>query len=358
MAKRRGRNRFASQAALEALVRFGPELSGLKALQRQAVSNFGLGVNQAHGTANAIVGAIDTARPDVEKVYDSAGLKQAGIAGTLMGHDIAGLGHVADSIKAGASLEAAGAADRLNTEKTRTLTGLDTQKVRARQGEQFAIGNAKDQFIKSVTEILERKQDLSREKGAFTAATIGDLVEAAADRKLKQTEGAANRENARTVAGVDAEGHVIEGGPKDPALKGTPKKVNTDLQHGSLDDAVGNVKALIPGIKAHRDRKAILDLLVNGRPATKVTVDGKEVSLQAIKAHSPLVAQAALELYFDKKISRKTLKKLHDRGYSIKKLGWKYASGKKKTPQQKLTGTVIDNTKAIAELLGGLAPVK
>lgn len=364
MATRRGKNRFASQAALEALVRFGPELSGLKSLQRQAVSNLDLGVRQAHGTANAITGAINAATPQVGKIYDDAGLKQAGIAGTLIGHDLAGLGSVADSIKAGASLEAAGAADKLNLAKTNALTDLSTQKVRARQGEQFAIKGAKDQFIKDVTEILQRKVDLGREKGAFTAATIGDLAQAAAEREAKALEGRAgrrtqreiaqaNRDNALLTAGVDAQGHVIPGGKADPKVtgKGKGQKVNTDLQHGELDDSVSTAQTIInTRLKGLGSRKELMDILVKGMPARKVG----DTQVAAIPAQKPLVAQAALELAFDKKISRKTLKKLHERGYSIKKLGWKYASGKvvPQTPGQKLAGNAVDFTKAIAELLG------
>lgn len=337
MATRRGGSRFASQAALEALVRFGPELSGLKSLQRQAESNLSLGVRQAHGTANAITGTIDNVTPQVAKIYDDAGLKQAGVAGTLMGHDVAGLGHVADSIKAGASLEAAGAADRLNLEKAHALTNLGTQKVRARQGEQFAIGTAKDQFVKSVTEILSRKQDLSREKGAFTSATINSLAQTAAAAQLKQSESAAARENARLVAGVDAQGHVLPGGPKDPKVTGKGKggKINTDIQHGALDDSVQSAQTIVTSrLKGLGSRSELMDILVKGMPA-RTGPNGEKIA--AIPAQKPLVAKAAIELAFDQKISRATLNTLHKRGFSIKKLGWQYASGSPKAKKNEKT---------------------
>lgn len=360
MATRRGKSRFASQAALEALVRFGPELSGLKELQRTAQSTFDTSVHQAHGTANAIIGTIDQAKPQVAKIYDEAGLKQAATAGTLIGHDLAGLGHVADSIKAGAALEAAGSADRLNTAKAAALTDLTQQRVRARQGEQFAVGNAKDQFVAALEKILTRKQDLAREKGAFSAATINDLAQAAAERRLKRTEGAANRENALLTAGVDAQGHIIPGGPKDPKVTGKDKagakKINTDLQHGALDDSVKSAMQDVAYLKGTGSRKEILDALIQGVPSHKI--GDSDQKTREIPGTKPLIAQAALELSFDGKISRKTLKKLHDRGYSVKKLGWKYASGKKLTPQQKaaqgLTRTAVDKTTDIINLLAGI----
>jgi hypothetical protein len=64
-------------------------------------------VRAATGTARRSQQAVDAARPHVAQIYDRAGLDQARVANTLIGHDLAGLSNVADSIKAGAALEAA-----------------------------------------------------------------------------------------------------------------------------------------------------------------------------------------------------------------------------------------------------------
>jgi hypothetical protein len=65
VARRRRHSRFASQAALEAVVRFGPEQAGLKELQRQAESNYQSTVAQARGGAQGIVSAVDRAKPEI-----------------------------------------------------------------------------------------------------------------------------------------------------------------------------------------------------------------------------------------------------------------------------------------------------
>src|SRR5215213_2577465 len=96
----RKRNRFTRQAALEALVRFGPELSGLKELQREAIAAYRTGVRQAHGTSRGIVGAVDQARPGVRRIYDDAGISASRHANMLTG-DIGNLPGVANSIRAG-----------------------------------------------------------------------------------------------------------------------------------------------------------------------------------------------------------------------------------------------------------------
>src|SRR3954469_14451838 len=117
----RRRNRFANQATLEALVRFGPELSGLKELQREAIMEYATGVKQAHGVARGTVGIIDQARPTVRKIYDDAGVSASQHASMLTG-DVAALPGVANSIKAGAQLEATHSLAALRDAKSAALT--------------------------------------------------------------------------------------------------------------------------------------------------------------------------------------------------------------------------------------------
>jgi hypothetical protein len=97
MARRRT-SRWASEAALQSLVRFGPELSGLKALQRTAESDYKQSVRSAHGTSAGIINAVDVARPQVANIYTKAGT-QASQAYGVTSQDMASLGPVANSIR-------------------------------------------------------------------------------------------------------------------------------------------------------------------------------------------------------------------------------------------------------------------
>jgi hypothetical protein len=177
----RKRNRFVNQAALEALVRFGPELSGLKELQREAIMEYATGVKQAHGAARGTVGMIDQARPSVRKIYDDAGVSASQHASMLTG-DVAALPGVANSIKAGAQLEATHSLAALRDAKSAALTDLQSRRVAAKEGEAFAVNRAHTELVDSLAKVLGRKQDLRREQGAFTALTAKELRQSAQER--------------------------------------------------------------------------------------------------------------------------------------------------------------------------------
>jgi hypothetical protein len=178
----RKRNRFINQAALEALVRFGPELSGLKELQREAIMEYATGIKQAHGAARGIVGTIDQARPGVRKIYDDAGVSASKHASMLSG-DVAQLPGVANSIKAGAQLEGTHALAALRDAQSAALTDLQSRRVAAKEGEAFAVQRAHTELVDSLAKVLGRKQDLRREQGAFTALTARELQQSAQQRQ-------------------------------------------------------------------------------------------------------------------------------------------------------------------------------
>lgn len=269
MAKRK--SRFISEAAQQALVRFGPELSGLRELQRQAEKNFSTGVQTARVSGAAIGAAIDEAAPQVARIYDRAGLDQARVAHTLVGQDLAGLGGVANSIKAGASLEAGAMAGRLGEARANALTELQTRGVQAREGEGFAVKKARDEFVEAIGQVLRRKQDVRREKGAFTSATAGDLREASRDRALRlhieQLGNDQSEENSWRSAGYTGDpakgGKPIPGGPadmNDPRDKpkgrrgATGEKLATGEQHEKRSSYIAELRTEVS--EAVEDLKA------------------------------------------------------------------------------------------------------
>ncbi len=226
------RSRWAREAALQALVRFGPEQSGLKALERSAISQARTSVKTARGSAQTIIGEVDRARPQVKRAYDQAGLRAARAAHEISDPVVGGLGPAAGSLKAAAALEMSGLQGRLAESRAGAVTELSNRRVQAQQGAQFAISNARSELTGALEKIFARQQDLRREKGAFTAATVGELAEAARDRAQQvKIEGMGNRTSERNSrrsqeqqernslrsAGIDpATGRPIKGGKLDP----------------------------------------------------------------------------------------------------------------------------------------------
>ena len=329
---------FVSQAALQALVRYGPELSGLKELKRQAESNLGAQLAQAHGSARGIIQTVDQVTPQVAGIYDNAGLTQAHLNQTLLGHDLQGLGHVADSIKAGAALEATGMASRLNEAKTQSLTDLGNRRVQARQGEQFAVQSAQQQFVNGMTKVLQRGQDLARERGAFKSATVDQLRQSAEDRATKLTiEKLGNSQSERNSlrsAGIDPNtGQPIANGPLDPK-KNKPKgpKLQTPEKHLAVQtDISRGVQALSTLDPSKKRRHDAAPLLIEGHKAQElydpktgkkqINPNGQPVSTPDVPGIGGLSASVAADLYYNGYVSRYNQQRLNRARLSVRQLG-------------------------------------
>ena len=164
--------RFYRQAELEALIRYGPELSGLLELQRQAQQNRKQSIRGAKGNARAVINAVDVARPEVREIYDDADARLGRQTAMVASHN-AELGPVSDTISAAAAIEAGAAKERIGEAKAASLESLSDRRVGAAQGRQFAVQQANSEFVDQIGQILNRKQDLRKEIGAFTQLTAG-----------------------------------------------------------------------------------------------------------------------------------------------------------------------------------------
>jgi hypothetical protein len=346
----RRRQRWASDAAMQALVRYGPEQSGLKALERQAKSTYQTAVKTSRGSAQTIIGEVDRARPEVKHNYDKAGLDAARAAHAISDPVIRDLGPAAGTLKAAAMLERSGLQGRLAEGRATALTDLSQRRVQAVQGAQFAQSSARDTLVSELQKVFERSQDLRRESGAFQAATVGQLRDAAADRAAqfriesmgnKSAERRARQQsrqqerNSKRTAGIDPDtGKPIKGGvldPKSPRYKNKGGKTTngntpwSETEQRKAQDAIE--KALVyvkqgdpgKGDKAAR-RAAIGRTLVQGVPGSTDPLTGKVTG--GVPALPQAYVAAALDLHFDKALGRKTVKRLHSRGVKIKPLGY------------------------------------
>lgn len=351
MAKRKHkrRSRWMSEAALQALVRFGPEESGLKAAQREAAGAYKTTVRQADATSAGIRYAIDDVRPDVQTSYDAAGLQAARAA--HVADDSLGAG-VPDSLKAAIGAERAGFTSRLGESRAQALTELDTRKVQAVEGAGFAKSNARRELASTLTKLFERRQDLRREKGAFTVATAGQLKTAAQDRAdtiANQEAGRGQQErNSLRSAGIDPDtGKAIPNGKLDP--KANPKKrtaagggpLLSPDKHLEWSTAIDEIVSAASPYKGKLSRHAIVVKLAKGRDKQTVLVDrngnplpeglsgpekvkagAHKVTLGAKKAYKPdLRMSAALDVALAGHLSQTTQKRLHAAGFSVHDLG-------------------------------------
>lgn len=341
MTTRKRRSQWASNAALQALVRYGPEEAGLKALAQQARANYQVSVNQAHGTAAGIVQAVNDARPEVTRAYDQAGLEQARAA-SVVGPELAALGPVANAIKASALGEATQGNRHLLEARANSLAGLGERKVQAASGEQFAVQNARKGYVSDIGKVLQQSQALSQQKGAFTASTINSLAEAYAQRALSARNSQRTATTARRGQDLSHQDRQASIQQRRDAAKGkrsaTGAKLQTADKHLQFQTAIEGIANAAKRYKGRLSRRQIVQTLTTGRSAQTLTVDrrtNKQLSPaeaknnpNAMPVHLPSIPQygadikmtAALDVALDGHLSRATQKKLAQAGFRIKDL--------------------------------------
>ena len=341
------RSRFAEDAALQAIVRYEPEESGLKALAQQARADYGVSVRQAQNTGDLTLAAAKEAIPGVAKIYDSAGLDQARTA-SLVSPELAALtGPAAAVMQRGGALEVAQQLGNLRASKAAALEDLTTRQVAARQGQQFGILNARQKFTADMAKILGQTQSLNRQKGAFTASTLNSLEQAFLGRRLTARGQDKTAESAAAGRAVTRRGQDLSHADRvaDRKAKATKDakttlpggiKLNSRAMHGTVAD---QVKSMEGWIREHRDdygsRHEMARDLLNGVPGSTITdpKTGAKVKDPGVpKAPSQLALQAALDVAFGGGVSNGTAKALHQRGYSVGILG--LPSGYKPAPRR------------------------
>jgi hypothetical protein len=345
-----------AQAQNASIVRYGPEVSALTALLRQAEEDRDLRLRQAKSGREFAVGAVSQAVPAVRQAY--RGAAQA----------------VNPAFAAGGGVEAQALAARMAESQALASSQLAARRVSAIEGEGAARGAALRDFKTDRGKIGQRYLDLAREQGAFVAGTVGDLrtqkaaakAQAKADRAAAQS--AADALNARLTqdernsirsAGLNPDAPLpgggyapIPGGSLDPKAKPKGKGKGGGWATQEAQAAAGDeIQRLIREAKANKaageSRHDVADFLLTGAPAGKqpvyeVVPDGKGGKKRQKKlvrdsggnlveattddpgftaAKSQLLAQAALDMAYDGHLSRATEKLLHARKVKIKPLG-------------------------------------
>lgn len=331
-------SRWASDAALQALVRYGPETSGLTELARQAQQDRDTTIRQAHGSAASMMGSIDTARPEVAQIYDQAGLDQARTA-SLLSSQTAGLSGVADPIRAATANEEAQGSRHLTEMRASNLADLSNRRVQARSGEQFAVQGAQQRYVQDIAKVLQRRQDLAGEKGAFEASTVNSLEQAYLGRALSsrnsQRSASQSERNSVRSSGIDPDtGKPIPGGKLDPKAKPHTATGQTPVsrdKHLEYQNSIKSIASYAQKYKGHLSRHEIVQKLTQGRPQSSGYADPKTgapvakgtpgavpYTLAKIPQFAPdLKMTAALDVALDGHLSRATQRALSKAGFVI-----------------------------------------
>lgn len=343
---------FIDQASAETRVRYGPELSALKQLLSSAAGDYSASRSAAAGSAAGIQRAVQQAVPFVGAAYDQAGTLQAN-ASTLLARDLAGLGATADPYKAAATTETAAALSRIGAGRAAAVGDLGQRYLRAQDTANYMRTKALSDYQSTKGQIGTRLGDLAREEGSFAQGRVAGLTN---DAKKLQHEANMLRTRNEFTAGQNRAGRVVTKRGQDLShqdrqaakaardAKAKQVKWATPQQHGALQDQIGALQSQVHEMQADGDTRAqIAHDLLNGVPARTIpkgTVDpstGKpltaDLHVPAVpKAPSQLALSVALDLAFDKHVSRRNVGQLHARRYKVHELGYPTNPPPKKKP--------------------------
>lgn len=333
----KSKQKYASQINSETDLRYGPQLSALATLLSNAQSDRNQALSVNASTAQAMSNAARLAEPEVSKAND-AYLGQLLAAKQSLGNpDTAAYAASGDPYKQALARDLAGAQTRA-AETTRDASHELTQRgLDARAGAVSGARAINDRYVGQADQIGQQAQELTGQSGTFAASRLAELLgddaksahdtaQSRADRQATSTN--AENQNATTLAaaGVNPDGTIIPGGKADPAVKdkNKPIKWQSPAQAGEAKDKIAAARVTAAKLKAAgRSRSEIASLLVGGRPSQSVEDPntGAITTVPGISKVPQLYASVALDLVWNKHVSRRNVAELHKRRYKVSDLG-------------------------------------
>lgn len=349
-----GSQRFLSQAAQDAILKFAPQRTALSEALQTARENYGSTVHAGNVTAGLTQGAVSRALPRIGQIYSKAdSAQQAGT--TLLNADLAKLPGVASNYKADQIGEVAQQLSNLLGARSRDEAQLVNTGVQARAGAQFNQTNARAALEKTVAGLISKSNTTSQEQGAFAATEAEKLAHEA--ETLQQRERASQRTAASTAAGhrVTERGQNLTRQSAREAhgaggASGAVKPL-TASENAKAGEQLYSILNYAKGFASHGlGRGEILQKLVSGRAAQTVGVNAKgdpvgegekavqHVKLGAVPQFKPdVLMSAALDLALGGEISRHTQHRLESAGYNLGALSLKPSRGRYGAPPKPIS---------------------
>lgn len=328
---------FAQQAQAEAFLRTNPERSTLAQQLADARGDRDTSVSAANTAANANVSAARGAPAAYQRTYDDA-LSHVAAAIAVPG---------ADNPATGAGRDAAQTRGRLAEMLASAQTDAKQRELSAREGGQYAVGQANAGYAKTSDTLSSRLRSLAQEQGVYTAQREGELSGDATRLAHDSAQKSADRANAREIASAHDRTSLTTTRIRTTAAAKARAKADarkratrwaTPQQAGRLQDSVASIRSWIAQNKADygreaggdaRKQRALLaqDLSV-GVPGQSF-VDPKTGAINrdpgVPKAGSDLALRVALDLAFDGHLSAANVRRLHERRYKVSDLGFPVA---------------------------------
>lgn len=327
--------RWQNQAALEAALRFGPQRSALRESALEAQQTYANAVRAARGAATLTQRATMAAKPQIQQIYSGAlAATQPGV--NLVSQALSEPGVPAAFRAAGAS-EAQQQIANLNAASARDQALLHQQGVSARAGAQFAQTNAQQTLQKTLASLLRKNSSLGEEQGTYAATEAEKLAHEA--EKLEQAERASIRSSETSRANNrESTGQRERSSQRSHSGSSAPggvKQLSGDKQQQAASH-ISTLRGIAEAaFKQGHSRGQVLSELTQPRPSIKLKTGG---TLPGREGYAPdVLMSAALDAAQFGGVTRHTLQRLHESGYSVQQLGLR----------------VVDPARAFAKALQG-----
>jgi len=347
---------LSSPAQINAVLRYAPERQALAQAVQEARSEHESAIAGAQSEARLNANAVANAVPTEQGIYDRAQASSSA-ARQQLASVLSGLGGGVQPFQAAAASEGAQGAEKTARERAGAETDLHSQALATAAAPAFARTLADQHLGSALSKILASTQSVAGQEGLATSSEVA--------REAKEQQQQALTERGQNLTHESAqEGHSLTAQGLAQKREETKERVNASngtngkprlLPAATLAKAGATLRDIEHEARELRaeghGRKAIYEELTSEHPPTSVPKEDKngavflkeklgggrltgkkaqeaiqkgEVELEkapALKSHDALLAQAALDsVYGYGRVSKATLQKLHNAGYSIKAL--------------------------------------
>lgn len=294
------RKQLQRRARRQGRLRYAPEEQALGLLERDARRDFRDTRAGQRSAADSIVTSAQQGASDIRGIYENAGLT--------------------DLVRAG--LESNPQARRLAEEMAGAETEMRQREIDAREGEAFAVNQARRDRNRALSDIGRRRTQLAGEKGAFVADLVQQMIGEQQAAQAEAQQHAADQafdlykmdRKALLNNDIDPDtGKPLPGAKKD---KKKPKPATGADRDASA--ALGKAKAWIERLDNEKARKDNPDRAKRRAFMKEILTTGDEASgIPALPQH---VVEAALDMHFAGRLSPATVKMLRTLGIQVRRL--------------------------------------
>lgn len=350
---------WASSAALNAALKYRPQLEGLADLKRQAEERFSSSVAAGRSEGTLASQAAQGAVAPTQQIFQQA-QAEAGRSRALTAPGLASLGATNPFVLAAGNEQAAGG-ERLANTQAHAMSDLQARKVAAGELPAFAQQAAMAQLIKDLTSVNAKRQSLQGAEGATVQSEIDRQRAEAGKAALTERGQNLTRESAREGHQVTERGQNLAQQRAEGAKPLSPK-----------DQAVGGatIRTILnlakSGYEHGESRAELVARLTKGRSAQTIGVNSKgepigegekavqHVKLGALPAYKPdTLMSAALDVAEQGHVSLHYQHQLEAEGYDLHRLGLPLAPAKGSTAQ-KVEAGVGNAGKRVSRAISGL----